>query len=314
MRTESRRGVASIIGTVFFVVVFMLAMGSLAYASGMQAQASQAAQQAQSAVAMRGAESLAFSPGPGLPAANDGPATVEVAFVVLRFPNGTVYPLPASGAIPSGGTFPVAQLVPSGVCAPGTATCISKFDQIVSGRPPGSSVGVVTTLGNAFWYTYSSPQPQGGTYLSSWVASPVVTSGRGVYTSTTLAVTLAANTTYEFYAFTAIEPSFGTESYDFEVHPLPPGASLIIACSPMSYPEGGGNQPTNCVTTAGTPVAVPGTLAFGVLPPVFQTPGMFGMVRTAGAGGTLEIDFACVGNCGGVSIRAGSYMVVLPVG
>lgn len=309
-----RRGVASILGTVFFVVVFLIAMGSLAYASGMQAQASLAAQQAQSTSARRGAEALAFRQGTGLEATNDGPATVEVVSVVLRFPNGTTYPLSASGAIPSGGDVSVVQLVPPGPCAPGRATCVSKYDQIVAGNPPGSSVGVVTSMGNAFWYTYSPAPASGGAYLSAWVTSPVSTSGKGSYTSTTLAVTLAANATYEFYAFTAIEPTFGIESYDFEIHPLPPGASLIIACSPMSYPEGGGNQPTNCVTTTGTPVAVAGNLQFGVSPPVFETPGVFGMVKTAGTGGILQIDFACLSNCGALSLRAGSYMIVVPVG
>jgi hypothetical protein len=313
--SHSRRGVASVLGTVFFVVIFMLAIGSLAYASGLQAQASQAAQQAELTASRKGAEALAFTSGPsGLVAANNGPSTLGVEYIVLRFPNGTVYPLPVTAAIPSGGRLPIDGLIPPGACTPGASTCASKYDQIISGNPPGSSVGVVTSLGNAFWYSYGTPQPQAGARLAAWVSTLVRTAGKNQYTSTTLAVPLSTNSIYAFYAFTAIEPTFGTEYYNFAVHALPPGASLIIACSPLSYPEGGGNQPTNCVTSAGTPVAASGGLGFGVSPPVFQTPGLFGMVRTGGAGGSLEIDFACIANCGEVTIMPGSFMVVDPLG
>ena len=303
------------IGTVFFMVVFLLAIGSLAYASGLQAQASEAELQALSTASRHGAEALSFATSPsGVAALNGGPSTVAVEFVVLRFPNGTVYPIRATAEIPSGGGAPLRGLVPGTVCSPGAATCLSKYDQVVAGDPPGSSVGVVTSLGNAFWYTYTPPQPQPRAPLSAWVRADVTTSGRGVYGSTTLAVALAPDTTYAFAAYTAIEPSFGTEHYDFEIHPLPAGAALVIACTPMSYPEGGGNQPTNCVTSAGTPVSAVNNLGFGVSPPVFQTPGLFGTVRMGGTGGTLQIDFACTANCGAVTIEAGSYMTVFPLG
>lgn len=303
------------IGTVFFMVVFLLAIGAMAYASGLQAQASEAELQAQSMASRHGAETLSFTPrSSGLTATNDGPAAIAVEYVVLRFPNGTVYSIPAGAEVPSGGTASIEALVPDTVCSPGTATCLSEYDQIVSGNPPGSSVGVVTSLGNAFWYTYSAPQPQPGGAVTSWARADASTSGKDRYTSTTLAVTLAANTAYTFEAYTAIEPAFGTEKYNFEVHSLPSGAALIIACAPMSYPEGGGNQPTDCVTSTGTPIAAANNLGFGVPPPVFQTPGIFGMVRMGGTGGTLQIDFACVANCGAVTIKAGSYLTVVPAG
>ena len=303
------------IGTVFFVVVFLLAIGSMAYASGLQAQASESELQAQSTASRHGAEVLSFTPlASGLAALNDGPASLAVDYVILRFPNGTVYPVPAAADIPSGGTASVGEMVTAATCSPGTATCLSKYDQIVSGNPPGSSVGVVTSLGNTFWYTYSAPQHQPGAALSAWVRTDVTTSGKNLYGSTTLAVSLAANTVYTFAAYTAIEPSFGTEDYNFEVHSLPPGAALIIACTPLSYPEGGGNQPTNCVTSTGTPIAGTNSFGFGVSPPVFQTPGIFGTVKVGGTPGTLQIDFACVANCGAVTIKAGSYMTALPAG
>ena len=315
MGVVRRRGVASVIGTVFFVVVFLLALGSMAYTSGLQAQASQAELQAQATASRHGAEVLSFSALPsGLMALNGGPVTLAVEFVILRFPNGTTYPVAASTSIPSGGTASVAGLVPGTVCSPGTATCLSKYRQIVAGNPQGSSVGVVTSLGNAFWYTYSAPPPQTGGPISAWVSVDTASTGTDVYGSTTLAVTLAANTVYAFSAYTAVEPTAGIERYNFEVHALPPGATLVIACTPMAYPLGGGNQPTNCVTSTGTPIAAFTNLGFGSVPPVFQTPGVVGTVKMGGTGGTLQIDFACAANCGAVIIKAGSYMTVVPLG
>lgn len=301
------------IGTVFFMVVFLLAIGSMAYASGLQAQASEAELQAQSTASRHGTESLSFAASPsGVEALNDGPATLAVEYVVLKFPNGTVYAIPASAEVPSGGTLLVKGLVPGTLCSPGTATCLSKYDRIVAGDPLGSSVGVVTSLGNTFWYI--APQSQPGEALTAWVGADVTTTGSDVYGSTTLAVHLAANTTYAIAAYMAIEPALGTERYNFEIHSLPPGATLIIACSPMSYPEGGGNQPVNCVTSTTTPVAATNSLGFGVAPPVFETPGLFGMVKLGGTGGTFQIDFACVADCGAVTIKAGSYVLATPMG
>ena len=311
---QRRRGVASVVGTVFFMVVFLLAVGSMAYTSGLQAQASEAALQAQSLASRHGEEALSFTDlQSGLTALNEGPADLVVEYVVLRLPNGTVYPMSASAEIPSGRTISITGLVPDTACHPGVATCLSDYYRVAAGNPPGSSVGIVTSLGNTFWYTYSA-QPPPGTPVSAWVRADVATTGSGLYSSTTLAVTLAANTTYAFAAYTAIEPTFGVEHYDFEIGPLPPGATLVIACSPMSYPEGGGNLATGCVTSTGTPVAVVNNLGFGVAPPVFQTPGIFGMVKMGGTGGVLQIDFACLSNCGAVTIKAGSYMTATPVG
>lgn len=151
-----RPGVASVIGTVFFVLVFMMALGAMAYASALQSQSAGAQVSAEQVAASRGAESLTFDgQGSGLAAVVSGPTTAVVNHVVLRFPNGTVYPLPASAAIPTGGSLNVQALIPAGVCSPGTATCLSKYNQIVAGNPPGASVGLVTSMGNVFWYTPS---------------------------------------------------------------------------------------------------------------------------------------------------------------
>lgn len=333
---------ASVIGTVFFVVVFMLALGSMAYASGIQSQTNAAEAQAQLNASRRGAEVLTFTTGPtGLVATDDGPTSVVVNHLVLRYPNGTVYSLSASATVSTGGAASVQSLVPSGVCSPGTATCLSKYKQIVSGNPAGSAVGLVTSMGNTFWYAYSSNQvswssltgfppacPAGETIsklnttltcsvigsLTSWASATVASGAVGKYSSTGLSVPLSANTKYAFYVFVAIEPTLGTESYNFEVHALPAGASLLIACTPMSYPTGGGSEPTNCVTSPDTPIGAYNNLAFGVAPPVFATPGIFGVVSVGASPGTLQIDFACTAFCGGVNVEAGSFMLVQPVG
>lgn len=171
MKRARRRGVASVVGTVFFVLVFMLALGALAYDANLQAQTSAAQQQGVLVASERGSEDLAFGAGPsGLEATDTGPATLGVEFVVLRFPNGTVYPMAAAASIPSGGMVSVRGLIPAGTCAPGTASCLSKYDQVVSGSPEGSSVGIVTSFGNVFWYTYS-----GG--ASGWGAVTFSSSG-----------------------------------------------------------------------------------------------------------------------------------------
>lgn len=342
MRVSSpRRGVASVVGTVFFVLVFVVALGSMAYAAGVQEQAAAAQQSAEESIARRGAESLAFTTeAAGLFATDSGPGTVVVNHVILKFPNGTVYPLAVSAAIPAGGSLALGSLIPAGLCAPGAATCMSKYEGIVSGNPPGSSVGVVTSMGNSFWYVYAASQvswssltgfpqacPAGQAIsklnssvtcstagaLVSRVRTDMSTSGIGVYSSTGLAVNLAPNTSYVFYAFTAIEPRAGIENYNFEIHTLPAGAALVIVCAPMSYPFGGANQPTNCVSAAVTPIVPPNNLGFGITPPVFATPGLFGVVTLGSTGRVLQIDFACTAYCGGVVMKAGSFIVAQPV-
>jgi len=331
-----RRGVASVIGTVFFVVVFMLATGALAYESGLQAQASQDEEAAAQLAAMRSAEDLVFRvTGAGLEASNTGSSSVLINHLVMMYTNGTAYALPVSATILRGSALEVAGLVENATCSPARATCLAKYAQIVSGRAPGSSIGLVSSLGNVFWYAYGetevdwnsiggfpAPCPQGesisqlgtdpectpaGPYTKV-ITAPAETDGEGTFDSTGLVAPLSNNTVYSFYAFTSISPELGVEEYEFEVHALPPGATLLIACSPMAYPLGGGNQATKCVNSTGTPADYP--LAFGVSPPVYETAGIFGAVAMGGSPGSIEIDFGCVANCGSVEINPGSFMVV----
>jgi len=339
---RGRRGVASVVGTVFFVLVFMLALGSLAYEAGLQQEAAATQELAIQSASQKGDESLAFAVTEmGLVATNEGPATVSVNHLVLKYPNGTVYPLAASAELPAGGSTLVRSLVPSGVCSPGTATCVSEYAQIVAGEDPGSSVGLVTGLGNTFWYTYEESQVQWGSItgfplpcsagefigglnttvtcsapngLTSWDRVSASTNGTGKYSSTGLSVRLPANRTYAFYAFTAVEADTGFETYDFEVHPLAAGATLVIACAPLAYPAGGGKSPTNCVSAAGTPIVPNFGLDFSAASPVYETPGLFGVVSGGPSGSPLEIDFDCIYNCGGVTMKSGSFMVVMALG
>ncbi len=147
-------------GTIIFIVVFMLALGTLAYSEALQTQASQAEQQAQGVDALRASESLTFITSSGtLEAVNGGGATVLVNHVILRYPNGTVYSFAASAAIPAGGETPVPPLIPASACSPGNTTCSSRYEEITSGNPPGSSVGLLTSFGDVFWYTASGAQP-----------------------------------------------------------------------------------------------------------------------------------------------------------
>jgi len=338
LRPRDRKGVASVVGTVFFILVFMMALGSLAYASGLQQQTAAAQASALRMASQRGAESLVLVVNVGgLLATNEGPATVSVNHVLFKYPNGTVDSITAGASIPSGGSAAVQSLIPDGVCSPGTATCDSKLSQIVAGNPPGSSVGLVTGLGNAFWYTRQNGEvdwrsivgfpprcPPGESvsqvntilgcameeHVVSWDRGQISTSITGKYSSSGLSVSLPANGTFAFYVFTVIEPSIGIEHYNFEVHPLPAGASLVIACAPLSDPEGGGSLPTNCVDTAGSPIARQNGLSFGVAPPVYETPGLFGVVSSGPEGMTLQIDFACTSDCGSITLMAGSFMIV----
>ncbi len=153
-----RRGVASIIGTIFFVIVLMVGLGALAYMSSVQAQSNQVGQQAQLTVDRKGQESLQYSTGSsGLTLSNAGPATSKVVAILLSYPNGTVYNLNSGStpsftavALPANANAPVASMVPSGTCAPGTATCVSRYTAIVA-NPSLGNIGLVTSLGNTFW-------------------------------------------------------------------------------------------------------------------------------------------------------------------
>ena len=148
---SGRRGVASVIGTMLFVVVLMAGLGAFAYVNSLQTQSSQAAQQAQQLLNQRGKESLTFqalSDGT-LAVANTGAAGSTIEYLVLKFANGSVYQFAPNQAVPSGSLVSVPGLIPNQDC--GLSPCLSKYNTILASTNPGDSVGVVTSLGNVFW-------------------------------------------------------------------------------------------------------------------------------------------------------------------
>ncbi len=156
--SNRRRGVASIIGTILFVLVLMVAIGAQVYISGLQAQSNQIGQQAQQVVNLKGQEDLQYTIGSsGLTLSNAGAAASKVVAMLMSYPNGTVYNL-NSGSTPSftAVTLPananalVAPMVPSGTCTPGTSTCVSRYNTITA-NPSVGNIGLVTSLGNAYW-------------------------------------------------------------------------------------------------------------------------------------------------------------------
>lgn len=148
---SGRRGVASVIGTMLFVVVLMAGLGAYAYVTSLQTQSSQAAQQAQQLLNQKGKESLAFQAlkSGTLAVANTGAVGSTIEYLLLKFANGSVYQFTPNQAVPSGSLISVPSLIPSQSC--GLSSCLSKYDAILASTNPGDSVGVVTSLGNVFW-------------------------------------------------------------------------------------------------------------------------------------------------------------------
>jgi hypothetical protein len=412
MRLDSRRrrGIASVIGTVFFVLVLMGAFGALAYMASLQAQSTQVAQQAQSVAAGKADELLLYStPSPGLTMTDSGPTTTKVIAMVLKFENGSVYSLNsasspsfASATFPQGTNALVQSLVPTSTspCKDqnnvGTATCLSKFNSIVNSVVAGRSAGLVTSLGNTFWYvpstsllTWSSitnfppgcavnqyvtalgttltcsqvgwaqltgyPSPcasnqyvsaygatltcssislpwsqltsfpsacPAGQFISSLGTTPTcgasgpttvrttssVTTSGTTPKSTGLLYALSANTNYAFVAYTNVICGTCIEKFDFQIHALPSGASLQIACTGATG-ETGANLPGGCVTSTGANIHNNNPFSFGATGETWVVL-INGIVTVGSSSGNLQIDIACVSGCGSVTLQSGAFMTV----
>ena len=148
---RKRRGVASVIGTMLFVVVLMAGLGAVAYVYSLQAQSSQSAQQAQQLLNQKGKELLTYQAlsGGTLAVADSGSSVSTIRYVILKFANGSVYQFTPDQSVGSGSLLAVPSLIPSQNC--GLSTCISKYAAILNSTNLGDSVGVVTSLGNVFW-------------------------------------------------------------------------------------------------------------------------------------------------------------------
>ncbi len=298
-----RRGVASVVGTVIFVIVFMMALGTLAYASGLQTQASAAQERAQQAAAMRSSEALTFSQGAtGLIATDSGPASVYINHLILRFPNGTVYTLAAVASVPVGGSTSVQALVPTGVCAPGTATCLSKYNQIVAGNVPGSAVGTVTSLGNSFWYDPAAGLSQGGqAYVES---STVSTTSATLASIPGLGFAGSPGGTYIVSAQLGYYQSVGSSNLVYFGVSAPADAKLL-ACSDISASSN--PYRPSCSPLAGTQLPQP--TCYALASNLVCSYSLTVLVVFGPSGGTLQVEFASNGGATAY-VTQGSYMLV----
>jgi hypothetical protein len=147
----------------FMALIFLLAIGAQVYISNVGGAASAAQAQAQQRVILKSQELLSYTGKPtSLEVTNSGPVTTTVVAMLLKFENGTIYDLNGTsspgfkGAIlPTGAEIMVEGLVPNGPCTVDKTSCLAEFRAIVGNRVPGRAVGMVTSLGNTFWYVPS---------------------------------------------------------------------------------------------------------------------------------------------------------------
>ncbi len=258
---RDRVGVASVVGTLFFLIVFMLAVGAIAYSSALQGEAGAAAGQADQVAALHAQEQVKFvEAASGLEAVDSGPTTVTVNHVIFEYPNGTVYALAASASVPQGGSVQVASLVPSGTCAPGAETCAERYEQIVAGDPPGSSVGILTSLGNTFWYSASAGSASGSASYY-WTTSLQSTSSTTFVPVTGLQFTGTAGSEYMVSVDIGYYQSSETTPGITLALSLP-SSSALLSCGGVEVPD----VVELCTTSPGTSIGAttfPGDTSFG---------------------------------------------------
>lgn len=336
---RSRKGVASVIGALFMVIIFMLGVGAQAYMSGVQAQSNQAVQAAQQAAFRKSSELIAFStPGAGVTVANGGPTALSIISMIIEFENGSVYSLgqrstPAFTPVtlPQGANLLLRALVPAGVCkdqsGAGTAACLSKYDATVNNAVAGREVGLVTSMGNVFWYSPSASvvkwsQLTGfpaacaeGQFISALASVPTCTTAAGTavrvvsnltnsaYGSwmSALSVQLGPNANYVFEAYLSVY-STGSGGWNIKVRALPTGAALQLGCVVYGLTSVSGN--VFCNHKAGVP---PQSSGFGVGQDFIQ---YYGTVTMGSVGGPLEIDFVNFNSPGSTTVVGGSFMLV----
>ncbi|MDG6918610.1 MAG: hypothetical protein JRN62_04140 [Nitrososphaerota archaeon] len=151
MRTSRRRGIASVLGGLIFLIIMMGALVALAYQSSLQEQTAQVNEQDQMLIYAKGQEAIAFvASGDGtLNILNAGQASSKVVDMLLVTGAGTIYTLGESVTIPSQGIVPVPGMIPSRNC--GTQTCLAAYDSILASTSAQVGVAIITSLGNAFW-------------------------------------------------------------------------------------------------------------------------------------------------------------------
>ncbi|QQG49006.1 MAG: hypothetical protein HY247_01435 [archaeon] len=240
-----RRGVSSVLGVLFLALVFLVAIGTQTYLSGLQAQSSRAQGQAAQRDSQRAREGIDFGGGPSsLSATNTGAATETEVAMIMKFENGTIYnlnqgstPVFSPVSLTAGGRVLLQPLVPSGTCTPGTATCLSKFNSIVSGGAvPGRELGLVTSLGNVFWYQPSGGSLGQGSGQFFHIGTPQSTSATTWTAIAGLSFTGSANTFYEVELYLGYYQSVGASQGVFFSIGVPSGTTFLF-CGGMFYSD-----------------------------------------------------------------------------
>ena len=245
MRGIRRRpGVAAVLGMLFMVLVFMAAIGAQAYISGLQEQTAQSAAQSQQVSGQRADEQVTYGgPSSGLTATDTGPSEEVVVGMLLKFENGTVVQMDADStsafrevSIPVGDVVQVESLVPAGRCSPGTASCLSKYNAVTSGAPvKGRAVGLVTSLGNVFWYVPSAAAPSQGasqvyhTSTSQSTNSPTFVGVPG------LSFAGSSNSFYEVQVFVPYTQSSSTQPSPLAFAVSVPAGATFVFCGGLWF-------------------------------------------------------------------------------
>ena len=307
-------GVASVLGTVIFVLVFLLALGALALASGLLSLGALALLLADSWAAAKGAERVDFSGGgAALTVENQGGASVDVNHMIFDYANGTVYAVPVSASIPAGGDGKVSSLLPLGPCSAGNETCASRYDSIASGGAPGSSVGVLTSLGNTFWY-YPGGGSAGGSpgyYGAGSVESTTSTSYVGV---PGLAFDGGAGQTYVVQFFVGFWQSGPTSNPDMFAVSVPSGTTFLF-CGGIDYstPGASAQPPANaCTYQPGVTLGETEIGGGSCITPTLGCEFVGTAFVTFGAAGAFQLEFKGM-NSFAANVMADSFLVVTQV-
>ena len=219
-----RKGIASIVGTIFFALTFLAAVGTFAYIEGAQTQYNQAVQNAQATVGQHQRESLNYRAFPNgtLAVENTGSSSSQLVAAILKLANGSVFSFSQASTLGSNAVEPVPALIPLNQNC-GTSTCLSRYDHILGSTNAGDSIGIVTSLGNVFWLRPATAVQTGdpsATYQVTFDASGdgsfgssnvVMIDGTG-YTASQLPMTLTwfAGTQHS-YAFQTLAEGTGTQ-------------------------------------------------------------------------------------------------------
>lgn len=294
------------IGTLFFVVIFMLAMGSMAYLSGLQTQGSRAQLDAQSVEGQKGAEDVRLSAGSaGLVAANMGGTGVSLNHLLFSYPNGTVYAAPIDGYIPPRGEVEVGPLVPAGACSPGAESCQSRYSEMLGGDPAGGTLGVLTSMGNTFWY--SSTSAGGTTTRSYYLASDASTSSGTFSAIPGMAFAGGPGASYEAEVQLGYYQSAGVSDLVY-LGVSVPSDSTFLACADLAASTN--PSQASCTSVSGATLAQP--TCYAQSPDLVCSYALAIFVSFGPGGGTLQLEFRSNGGAT-AHVVAGSYMLVSQV-